>query len=147
MSKNAVCYTVILICLFTAACLAKYSGGTGDSNDPYLIATPADLNTIGTNSNDWDKHFKMVADINMAGYTFTTAVIAPDTSSRFEFQGTAFTGSFDSGSPPPSGPRVNRMGMRLSGFSASNGGFANLIPYFLTLDFKFSAIERWCATN
>lgn len=95
MSKNAVCYIVIAICLCTTTCLAKYSGGTGDSNDPYLIATPADLNTIGTNSNDWDKHFKMVADINMAGYTFTTAVIAPDTSSYFEFQGTAFTGSFD----------------------------------------------------
>lgn len=71
MGKNTVCYTVILICLFTGVCLAKYSGGTGEPNDPYLIATPNDLNAIGLDSNDWDKHFKMVADINMAGVTGT----------------------------------------------------------------------------
>jgi hypothetical protein len=68
MSKKAVCYIVILICLFTNACLAKYSGGTGEPNDPYLIATPNDLNAIGADPNDWDKHFKMIADINLIGY-------------------------------------------------------------------------------
>jgi len=89
MSKNAVCYTVILICLFTAACLAKYSGGTGEPNDPYLIATPNDLNAIGLDSNDWDKHFKMVADVNLAGFTGTQFnIIGPNTS-------TPFTGVFD----------------------------------------------------
>ena len=69
MSKNAICYIVILIFLYTGACLAKYSGGTGEPNDPYLIATPNDLNAISLDSNDWDKHFKMIADINMAGTT------------------------------------------------------------------------------
>lgn len=68
MSKNAVCYTVILICLLTAVCFAKYSGGNGTAEYPYLIATPNDLNAIGTDANDWDKHFKMVVDINMAGF-------------------------------------------------------------------------------
>ena len=65
MSKNAVCYTVIVICVLSGLSFAKYSGGTGDPNDPYLIATPNDLNAIGLDSNDWDKHFKMVADINL----------------------------------------------------------------------------------
>ena len=64
MSKNAVCYTVIVICLFTAACFAKYSGGSGTAEAPYLIATPNDLNSIGTDPNDWDKQFLMTADIN-----------------------------------------------------------------------------------
>ncbi len=68
MSKNVVCYTIILTYLFTAACLAKYSGGTGEPNDPYLIATPNDLNAIGTDPNDWNKNFKMIADINLIGY-------------------------------------------------------------------------------
>lgn len=36
-----------------------------------------------------------MADINLADYTFTTAVIAPDTSNSGVFQGTEFTGTFD----------------------------------------------------
>ena len=59
--------TLFIIYLTCGVCLAKYSGGTGEPNDPYLIATPNDLNSIGLDSNDWDKHFKMIADINMAG--------------------------------------------------------------------------------
>ena len=88
MSKNAVYYTVILICLFAGACLAKYSGGTGEPNDPYLIATPNDLNAIGTDANVLDKHFKLVADIDLAE-------LQPE---NFNIIGTGvdnFTGDFD----------------------------------------------------
>jgi hypothetical protein len=81
--------------LLAGVCFGKYSGGTGEPNDPYLIATPNDLNSIGLDSNDWDKHFKMTADINMAGYSYTTAVIAPDVCEWWGFQGTKFTGIFD----------------------------------------------------
>ena len=88
MSKNVICYTVIVICLFTSACFAKYSGGNGTAEHPYLIATPNDLNTIGLDSNDWDKHFKMVADVNLAGFS----------GSQFNIIGSSylhFTGVFD----------------------------------------------------
>jgi len=89
MSKNAVCYIVVVICACTAACLAKYSGGNGTAEYPYLIATPNDLNAIGTDPNDWDKHFKMIADINLAGFAGTQFnIIGPNTS-------TPFTGVFD----------------------------------------------------
>jgi hypothetical protein len=82
--------------MFTSACFAKYSGGSGTAEAPYLIATPNDLNTIGLEPNDWDKHFKMTADINLAGYVYNTAVIAPDTNNTWGgFQGTSFTGIFD----------------------------------------------------
>lgn len=89
MSKNAVCCTVILICLLTAACLAKYSGGNGTAEEPYLIGTPNDLNAIGTDPNDWDKHFLMTADVNLADFN----------ESNYQIIGTnwynPFTGSFD----------------------------------------------------
>lgn len=88
MRKNVVCYLVIVICVFTTACLAKYSGGTGDPNDPYLIATPNDLNSIGTDPNDWDKHYKMTADIDLSPYTGTQFNIIGNTTTRF-------TGVFD----------------------------------------------------
>ena len=48
---------------------AKYSGGTGEPNYPYRIATPEDLNDIGNHVEDYNKCFVMVNDINLAAYT------------------------------------------------------------------------------
>jgi len=66
----------------------KYSGGTGEPNDPYQIATAADLIAIGEDPNDYDKHFILTDDIdldpNLPGRkVFDKAVIA------------SFTGVFD----------------------------------------------------
>jgi hypothetical protein len=44
---------------------AKYGGGTGEPNNPYLIYTAEHLNTIGIDTNDVDKHFKLMADIDL----------------------------------------------------------------------------------
>ncbi|MBP7053334.1 MAG: protease inhibitor I42 family protein [Phycisphaerae bacterium] len=79
----------------------KYSGGTGEPNDPYQIATAADLIALGETPEDYDKHFILTADIdldpNLPGRkVFDKAVIAPDTNdTEAGFQGTAFTGVFD----------------------------------------------------
>lgn len=45
----------------------KYGGGTGEPNDPYLIYTAEQMNAIGAKPNDWDKHFKLMADIDLIG--------------------------------------------------------------------------------
>jgi len=50
---------------------AQYGGGTGEPNDPYLIYTAEQMNEIGLHEEDWDKHFKLMADIDLAGYTGT----------------------------------------------------------------------------
>ena len=64
---------LLLACFaaFTPKAWARYSGGTGDPNDPYRIATAADLNNIGNYEEDWDKNFVLVNDINLAQYTGT----------------------------------------------------------------------------
>jgi len=68
------------------------NGSTGDGSEayPYEVASQDDLNSI---NDDLDAHYKMTADIYM-GYhiTYTTAVIARDTSS---YQDIKFTGSFE----------------------------------------------------
>jgi len=46
----------------------KYGGGTGEPNDPYLIYTPEHLNALGAEPNDYDKHFKLMADIDLSEY-------------------------------------------------------------------------------
>jgi hypothetical protein len=50
----------------------KYGGGTGEPNDPYLIYTAEQLNEIGLFPCEWDKHFKLMADINLSSYSETT---------------------------------------------------------------------------
>ena len=84
---------LIIICLFSFPTQAKYSGGTGEPNDPYQIATSEDLMLLGDSPEDYGKHFILTADIdldpNLPGRkVFDNAVIAPDGD-------TPFTGEFD----------------------------------------------------
>jgi hypothetical protein len=44
---------------------AKYGGGSGTAQDPYQIWTPAQMDTIGTEPNDWDRHFRLMADLDL----------------------------------------------------------------------------------
>jgi len=50
---------------------AQYGGGTGMADDPFLIYTAEQMNSIGLHEEDWDKHFKLMADIDLAGFTGT----------------------------------------------------------------------------
>ncbi|MBN1456655.1 MAG: hypothetical protein JW912_02245, partial [Sedimentisphaerales bacterium] len=46
----------------------KY-GGTGTLADPFLIYSPEEMNAIGANPDDFDKCFKLMADIDLSMYT------------------------------------------------------------------------------
>jgi len=75
---------------------SKYGGGTGESDLPYLIYTVEHLNTISAETNDWDKHFKLMADIDLFNYRYIAAVIAADVDPcEPGFQGMSFTGVLD----------------------------------------------------
>ncbi|MHC4528067.1 MAG: hypothetical protein ACYS29_09335, partial [Planctomycetota bacterium] len=93
---NAIIGAAAVSLLLGGVCFGRYSGGTGEPNDPYRIGTAADLNDIANHVEDYNKCFVLTADINMSGFSFGTAVIASDTDPyRREFQGTTFTGVFD----------------------------------------------------
>ncbi len=62
---------------------AGYGGGTGTAEDPYQIWTPQQMNNIGTNPNDWDDHFILMADLNMSIYTGTAYNIIGNTTTKF----------------------------------------------------------------
>jgi hypothetical protein len=91
----------VLLLTGVSTATAKYRGGTGEPNDPYRIATAADLIALGETPEDYDKHFILTADIdldpNLPGRkVFDKAVIAPDTDPvKGGFEGPAFTGVFD----------------------------------------------------
>ncbi|MFI4913001.1 MAG: GLUG motif-containing protein [Sedimentisphaeraceae bacterium JB056] len=70
-----------------------YSGGLGTEVSPCNIANPSDLQAIGEHPEDWSKHFVLTADINMSGYSFSQALVAPDTEpSLGTHQGPRFNG-------------------------------------------------------
>ena len=106
--KKLLGLSLVVLFGFTAGiCLAKYSGGDGTSATPYRISNANDMNEIGAHPNDWNDCFLLTSDVNMVGYTYTTALIAPDTNSNNFFQGTAFSGVFDGGGYTITGLRID----------------------------------------
>jgi The GLUG motif len=75
MERNGGFRLTVTVCVLIAALCgsahAQYGGGTGTPDDPYLIYTPEQMNAIGADPNDWDKHFKLMADLDLAQYTGT----------------------------------------------------------------------------
>jgi len=65
--------------------LPVYAGGSGDPDDPFKIATPEQLNTLGVCQPHWNKHFEMISDIDLSQYY----------NNDFNIIGFPFTGSFN----------------------------------------------------
>ena len=84
---SAALLTICSLSLFTSTVWA-YSGGTGEPNNPYQIATKADLLALAANTADYDKCFILTADIDLQGQVFTKAIIATN-------GGPTFSGTFD----------------------------------------------------
>ncbi len=82
-------FLLTAVCSLTAAAQAQYGGGTGEPDNPYQIWTPEQMNAIGTEPNDWDKHFKLRADIDLSQYEGTAFNIIGFDPNR------PFTGTFD----------------------------------------------------
>ena len=61
------------VCSLSFPASAQYGGGTGEPNAPYLIYTAEQMNTIGLHADDGDKHFKLMADIDLSTYKGGTA--------------------------------------------------------------------------
>jgi hypothetical protein len=89
------------VCLFSITAQARYSGGSGTADDPYQIATAADLIGLGETPADYDKHFILTADIDLepnlpGGKVFDKAVIAPGLGNGIPSPpDPEFTGNFD----------------------------------------------------
>jgi hypothetical protein len=56
----------LIICFYAMPAYTKYEGGAGTAGNPYLIYTAEQMNEIGANPGDWNKHFMLIADVNMS---------------------------------------------------------------------------------
>jgi len=90
-----------ITCLLALPAQAQYSGGSGTADDPYQIATAADLIALGETPDDYDKHFILTADIDLdpnrpGRKVFDEAVFAPDVDARANgYQGSKFSGTLE----------------------------------------------------
>ncbi len=87
---------LLTVCLLGRASETKFGGGTGTPDDPYLIYTAEQLNEIGADVQNLNKHFKLMKDIDLGGYTGID----------FNTIGTSF-GNFFSGVFDGSGRRIH----------------------------------------
>jgi len=112
--------------------ISDYSGGSGTAGAPYKIGTAGDLLAMAANIGDYDAYFVLTANINLASYNFTTAVIASDTNNTdWNFEGVAFTGVFDGNGYTISNLTINTGGtgndyLGLFGKTGSGGQIKNL---------------------
>jgi len=74
---------------------SSYGGGSGTETDPYLIYTAEQLNEIGLFTCDWDKHFKLMADIDLSAYLGTDFNIIGFYAGNHNYNNSPFTGVFD----------------------------------------------------
>jgi hypothetical protein len=104
---------------------AQYGGGTGEPNNPYLIYTAEQMNSIGAEPNDWDKHFKLITNIDLAGYTGTDFNIIGYGFNAFTgyFDGNGYTISNFTYSAPEEGFAIGLFGY----VDDPNAGISNLI--------------------
>jgi len=122
----------------------KYGGGTGEPNAPYLIYTAEHLNALGAEPNDYDKHFKLMADIDLSGYTYGRAVIAPDAGLSQEYSGTPFSGVFNG-----MNHRIRNLtieGVRYLGLFGSVGGAGTVLDLGLE-QVDITAATGWIKTS
>jgi hypothetical protein len=87
--QESVILLFILVFALSSVSFGKYSGGTGEPNAPYRIATAEDLNDIGNHTEDWDACFVLTNDVNLSAFTGTQfKIIGPNYI-------TPFSGVFD----------------------------------------------------
>ncbi len=104
MRKTYLLASFLCLIISTSALAVNGDMGGADPNGsaekPYLIEDLADFDTFADPNNAvtyWATgiHTKLMTDIDLSSRTYTMAVIAPDTSTNFGFQGTFYSGIFN----------------------------------------------------
>ncbi|MHC4527990.1 MAG: GLUG motif-containing protein, partial [Planctomycetota bacterium] len=102
--------------------LSDFVAGAGTESDPYLIYTAEELNLIGLFWCEFDKHFKLMADIDLSAYTGTAFNIVGN-------QVIEFSGVFDGDGHTISNftySTLRREYVALFGYVGSGGEIKNL---------------------
>lgn len=65
----------LLVAVFALPAEARYGGGSGTADNPYLISTADHLDSLIARPDDWGGHFRLTADIDLKAWDPTEAHI------------------------------------------------------------------------
>ncbi|MCX5635446.1 MAG: peptidase A26, partial [Planctomycetota bacterium] len=108
--RMTICLIVAVLFLSAASFGGTYNGGNGTETEPYQINNITDWQELMTTPDDWNQHFILTADVNLAGIALT-----PVGNSS-----TQFTGVFDGND------NIISSGIGLFGYVGSGGQIRNL---------------------
>ena len=120
------------IYLVVSAGPCPYDGGTGIKDNPCRISNLSQLQILNETTIDYDLCFLLTNDIDLTGFTYSRALIAPDVCDTTSFfEGTLFRGNFNGGGHRISGLTINSSvsGIKylgLFGGVGCNGRISNL---------------------
>ena len=117
-------YPVLAWQLSPLPSLPTFSGGSGQPNNPYLISTAQQLNSIGYNPRLMDGHFRLVNDIDLTGTDFF--IIGSDIY--------PFAGSFDGDGHRVSNFTYNSTDLDSIGFFSSVSGISAVVKNLGLID-------------
>ncbi len=99
-SSSPLLVLMMILTINSSPASGEFAGGTGEPDDPFQIATAEHLISIGSDPNLLDKHFVLIADIDLdpnlpGGRVFSQAVVAPAMGDPKNAKRLFFTGAFD----------------------------------------------------
>jgi hypothetical protein len=106
--------------------LPMFAGGSGSVDDPFLVATPQQLDHV---RNYLDAHFRQVSDIDLIGFGANY-----DGGKGWRPIGGEFTGSYDGGGYSISNLKIDRTGGQIGLFKWSSGRLENI--HLTNIDIK-----------
>ncbi len=98
MRKTFVVLSFFCVLISYGFC-GEYGGGDGTADNPYRIVSVEHLLEMGRTQSDYESHFILMADLDLAGTVYKRAIISPDLDDK-EWGpqgGKFFNGVFDGG--------------------------------------------------
>jgi hypothetical protein len=133
-------YLLAFVAIAIVSSAQAYSGGNGEPNTPYQIANVTDLLQFAADVNNYDKCFILTANIDLAAYTFTAAVIAPYIlDSEGYYLGAPFTGIFDG-----AGHKITNLTINTNGYGSA---YLGLFGYLNSGEVKNIGVENFSITS
>jgi len=118
MRKCLVALTLLFSYINTSFAL----DGLGTAASPWLIQSLADFDEFTANSAYWSGHTRLDTNIDLTGITYTRAPIAPDPDTDSDWDGIAFTGTFDGNNHTISNLTISNGAHYLGLFGYIDGG-------------------------
>lgn len=125
---------LLLAGLLTSTVAAKYSGGAGTQDAPFLISTAADFKMIGDSPADWDKRFRLTQNIDLSDYNEVTLHMIGGWTALGSLSNQPFRGQFDGNGKTISNFTYRNMGEQYVGlFQHVTGDIKNLKLAYATV--------------